>query len=63
MLGVGAALVVVRVESGVLRDCVGGVVVVWWTAASNVAILEGVSILGSGSSALGRGLVMRYSER
>lgn len=34
-----------------------------WTAANSVAILVGVSILGSGSSAWGRGLEVRYSER
>ena len=37
-------------------------VVVLGTAAKGVAIL-GVSTLGSGSSAWGRGLVVRYSER
>lgn len=56
-------LVVVRIGSGVLRVCVGGDVVVSWTAANSVAILVGASILGSGSSAWGRGLVMRCSER
>lgn len=54
---------VVRIGSGVLRVCVGGDVVVSWTAANSVAILVGASILGSGSSAWGRGLVMRCSER
>ena len=50
-MGVETALVVVGGESDVLRDCVGRDVMVSWTAANSVAILEGVSILGSGSSA------------
>ena len=62
MLEVETALVVVCGGLGALRDCVGEDVVVSWTAANSVAILEGASILGSGSSAWGRGLVMRCSE-
>ena len=34
-----------------------------WTAANSVAILVGVSTLGSGSSAWTRGLAVRYSDR
>ena len=34
-----------------------------WTAANSVAILVGASILGSGSSAWERGLMVRCSER
>ena len=51
LLGVETALVVVGGGSDVLRVCVGRVVVVSCTAANSVAILEGVSMLGSGSSA------------
>ena len=63
MLELERVLGVFRVGSGVSKDFVGVDVVVSWTAANSVAILEGASMLGSGSSAWGRRLMMRCSER